>query len=53
MFIEIDKSVAQRKEANNPITFKEIDSRKHLGQGMARAMIYQGEVGHIRQLLEG
>lgn len=45
MFIEIDKSVAQRKEANNPITFKEIDSRKHLGQGMARAMIYQGEVG--------
>ncbi|KUL89795.1 hypothetical protein ZTR_00463 [Talaromyces verruculosus] len=44
MFIEIDKSVAQRKETNNPITFKEIDSRKRLGQGMARAMIYKGDL---------
>lgn len=52
MFTEIDKSVAQRKEANNPITFKEIDSRKRLGQGMARAMIYKGEVGHARLSLE-
>lgn len=44
LYSEIDKSVEQRKEANNPITFKEIDSRKKLGQGMARAMIHQGEV---------
>jgi hypothetical protein len=44
LFAEIDKSVAQRREANNPITFGEINSRRELGQGMARAMIYQGEV---------
>jgi hypothetical protein len=44
MFSEIDKSVKQRKETKNPITFNEINSRKTLGQGMGRAMIYKGEV---------
>lgn len=50
LFTEIDKSVKLRKEAKNPITFNEINSRKTLGQGMGRAMIYKGEVcptGHF------
>ncbi|QKX55251.1 uncharacterized protein TRUGW13939_02343 [Talaromyces rugulosus] len=44
LFIEIDKSVKQRKETKNPITFNEINSRKTLGQGIGRAMIYKGEL---------
>lgn len=54
LYQEVDNSAKQRKEANNPITFKEIDSRKTLGQGMARAMIYKGDVGHpTRKLYVG
>lgn len=52
MFSEIDKSVKQRKETKNPITFNEINSRKTLGQGMGRAMIYKGEVCTASSLLD-
>lgn len=43
LFVEIDKSVALRADANNPITWKELNTRK-VGDGLVRAIIDRGEV---------
>jgi hypothetical protein len=43
LFVEIDKSVATRINANKPITWKELNSRK-LADGMVRGIVDRGEV---------
>jgi hypothetical protein len=51
LFVEIDKSVSSRRDANSPITFQELNARRKLGQGMVRAIVDRGEVSSLSTLV--